>query len=556
MSLAHRTPRRILALLAALALPAPALAQRAELPRTRGERTEYRETSHYDDVVEFLRALEASGHHIALGEIGRTSEGRAIPYAIASRPLVTTPEAARRLGRPIVYVQGNIHAGEVEGKEALLMLLRDLTTAAGPNVLDSLVLVAVPIYNADGNERFAPQDRNRRAQNGPEMVGTRANAMGLDLNRDYIKADAPETRASLDMFRRWDPDLFVDLHTTDGSYHGYALTYSPSLNVAAYEGAFDGGGYARDSLLPVLRRRMRERDHFEVFDYGNFVRSEEGATLGGTTPQGWETYEHFPRYGTNYYALRGRVSILSEAFSHDPFERRVASTYAFVHEILSLAAERGRQLQTVARRATAAAPTLRQVSVRARLTTHPDTQPVIWEELERTGDSTRAQPGVPLGVRRTGRFHTTPMPVYDRFEPTLRVDVPWAWALAPGDSAGARLLAAHGVAFARLAAPCAAEAERFIADSTIVAPRAFQNRRLVRLEGRWQRDSSSLPAGTILVRTAQPLGVLATYLLAPESDDGFTAWDIDARATANAATLPTRRVMRAPSSGCRTSAAR
>ena len=122
--------------------------------------------------------------------IGTSTQGRAIPYVIASRPLVTTPLEAKRLGRPIVYVQANIHSGEVEGKEALLAMLRDLTMDPKPNVLDSIVLIAVPDYNADGNEASAPQARNRGAQNGPEMVGTRPNGQGINLNRDYVRAES------------------------------------------------------------------------------------------------------------------------------------------------------------------------------------------------------------------------------------------------------------------------------------------------------------------------------------------------------------------------------
>jgi len=247
--------------------PSPRPITAADYPRTRPERTAFRETSRYEDVRGFLDSLRKLGAPLTFGSIGKTTEGREIPYVIASRPAVTTPSEAKRLGRPIVYVQGNIHAGEVEGKDALLALLRDLTIDPKPNALDSVVLIAVPIYNADGNERFASQAVNRTEQNGPELVGIRANAQRLDLNRDYVKAEAPETRASLAMFNTWDPDVFVDLHTTDGSFHGYALTSSPSLSPAAVF----GGVYARDSLLPVLRQRMRARHGLEVFDYGNFV---------------------------------------------------------------------------------------------------------------------------------------------------------------------------------------------------------------------------------------------------------------------------------------------
>jgi hypothetical protein len=352
--------------------------------QTRAERTKYAETSLYTDVVSFLDSLQQRGARIRVGSIGRTMQGRDVPYVIASRPLVTTPLEAKRLGRPIVYVQGNIHSGEVEGKEAMLAMLRDLTMDAKPNVLDSIVLIVVPDYNADGNEALAPQARNRGAQQGPEMVGTRPNAQGINLNRDYVRAETPESKGSLAMFNAWDPDVFVDLHTTDGSYHGYALTYAPSLHpAAAIAGATFGGAFARDSMLPVLRQRMKTRDHFAIFDYGNFS-GDEGPRAGPGEARSWSTYSHTPRYGTNYYALRGRISVLSEAFSHDPFERRVKSTYAFVHELLSFTAERAKSVLAVSRGSDAGLEGGKsfEVPIRAALTAHGTTQTVVEEMLD------------------------------------------------------------------------------------------------------------------------------------------------------------------------------
>src|SRR5215831_15902179 len=246
-------------------------------PLTRAERTNFTETSHYDDVVVFIDSLKALGAKIATGSIGKTIEGRELPYVIASRPLVTTPAAARRLGRPIAYIQANIHAGEVEGKEAMQSLLRDLLFDKHKNVLDSIVLIVQPIYNADGNEKWGPQARNRGAQNGPELVGTRQNASGWNLNRDYIGADAPETKGAFAMLNEWNPDLFMDLHTTDGSLHGYALTYAPPLTPTAVNVI----PYAQNTMMPEIRRRMRERDGFEVQDYGDFRRPNAGRGGGG-----------------------------------------------------------------------------------------------------------------------------------------------------------------------------------------------------------------------------------------------------------------------------------
>jgi Zinc carboxypeptidase len=551
----------------AIAIVAP----RSYAQETRAERTKYTETSSYADVMAFLDSLQQRGAKIRVGFIGRTMQGRDVPYVIASRPLVTSPLEAKRLGRPIVYVQGNIHSGEVEGKEAMLAMLRDLTLSVKPNVLDSIVLVVVPDYNADGNEALAPQARNRGAQNGPEMVGTRPDAQGINLNRDYVRAETPETKGSLAMFDAWDPDVFVDLHTTDGSYHGYALTYAPSLHpAAAIPGATFGGAYARDSMLPVLRQRMRTRDHFEIFDYGNFS-GDEGPRAAPGEARSWSTYSHTPRYGTNYYALRGRISVLSEAFSHDPFERRVKSTYAFVHELLSFTAERARSVLAVSRGSDAGLESGKSfdVPIRAALTTHPSTQIVVEELLDtipearealraqaaaaaaarasaaarggRAGGGGRGggrggppacawpltQPGVRCGMVRTGKFVNEKMLVRDRFEGTLSAKLPVAYLLRrmPGQDSLIAQLRLHGVVVERLTSRLDSRGEQFIVDSVAKLP-PNDGHSDVRVDGKWNASEHVVgEAGDYIVRGAQPLGVLSVILLEPQCDDGLTAWN-------------------------------
>jgi hypothetical protein len=508
-------------------------------PLTHAERTSFAETSRYADVVQFIDSLRSLGGDMHVGSIGKTTEGRDIPFVVASRPRVDTPEEAKRLGRPIVYVQANIHAGEVEGKEALQALLRDLLFDNHVNVLDSVVLIAIPIYNADGNERFAPQERNRTEQNGPALVGTRANAQGFDLNRDYIKAEAPETVASLAMFKAWDPDVFVDLHTTDGSYHGYALTYAPSLNPAAMFTA----PYTHDTLLVALRQRMADLDGFYVFDYGNFPR-EQGA------PTAWETYDARPRFGTNYYGLRGRISVLSEAYSHDPFLRRIAVTYDFVAELLSFVAANADDIVDLSREAATRTTgwgndpaTARQIPIRSTIESKYS-GPVRVEDVVRTGDTVRYEAGLPLGVRRTGGVRTIEMPVYDRFAPSLSVAFPFAYAFPRdvGDSLVKRLVM-HGVLVDQLDRPLETPVTTFTIDSTSVAAQPFQKHRERRLFGTWGASTPrTLPEGTYLVRTGQPLGILAIYLLEPLSDDGFVDWNV-LDAWANEHTYPVVRIV-------------
>jgi hypothetical protein len=558
-------------------------------PLTRAERTNFTETSHYEDVVGFIDSLKLLGARIQIGSIGKTALGRNLPYVIASRPLITSPAEARRLGRPIAYIQGNIHSGEVEGKEASLALLRDLLFDKNKNVLDSIVLIVQPDYNADGNEHFDVQARNRGAQNGPEMVGTRTTSCGWNLNRDYVSADAPETKASLAMLNRWNPDLFMDLHTTDGSIHGYALTYSPSLSPTAVTVA----PYVAQTMLPEIRRRMRERQGFETIDYGDFSRIPSGAPggalgggglgrgRGGNTQaanapymrpcdtatfnrppvppaargprgggggggpsletiiadsiptSGWafSTYEPFARYGSNYYGLRGRLSILSEAFSHDPFARRVASTYDFVSEVLSYVAEHRTEIAEIERQADAKVASWGNnpgTSPPLALRTHMDTtrvEDVRVEMIAPLTDTTKREPG--MGNRqRTGVIKLVKMPVMASFAATTTSTLPFAYAFDATAAAAIRpILALHGIQVERLTSPVSVVAESFTIDSVSDRGQSESARRMRDAPGVWSSAvQQSLPTGSYVVRASQPSGLLAYYLLEPEGEDGLLQW--------------------------------
>lgn len=530
-------------------------------PLTRAERTGFTETSHYEDVRAFLDSLKAMGLPVALASMGNTAEGRALTYAIASRPLMTTPAQARAAGRPVVYVQGNIHAGEVEGKEASLALLRDLLQDPRKNVLDSIVLIVEPDYNADGNERWGPQARNRGAQNGPELVGTRQNASGWNLNRDYVDADAPETRGSLSLFSAWNPDLFVDLHTTDGSIHGYALTYAAPLAPAAVNVI----PFETEKMLPEIRRRMRERHGFEINDYGDFSQSRREARGRGpgaigardsssgrrgrgggargpslemmlvdsTPSSGWvfATYESLARYGTNYYGLRNRLAVLSEAFSHDPFARRVASTYDFVFELLSYVAEHRGEILALERDADARMTNWAghperspQLALRSRMDT-TRTEPIRVEQIEPLTDTTRREAGMG-NRRRTGVIKLVPMPVMASFAPTMTATLPLAYVF-DSTTAGAILpiLRTHGIQVQQLIASAHVRGQAFTIDSVADDGPSETSRRLTRVGGSWSsaRDTV-LASGAYVVPASQAYGLLVFYLLEPESEDGLLRW--------------------------------
>jgi hypothetical protein len=514
----------------ALALALAALAAPLAAQQTRPERTGGRETSSHADVRAFLDTLQLRGADVRVGTLGHSPEGRVIPFVVAARPMVHSPAAAKASGKPVVWLQGNIHSGEVEGKEAAQMLLRDLTLGPARALLDSVIVLVVPIYNADGNEQLGPGARNRPGQNGPERVGPSLNGQGLNLNRDYVKAEAPETRGALALLAAWDPDVFIDLHTTNGSYHGYALTWSPGLN----PNDTPANAWVRETFLPEVRRRLQRRHRLETFPYGNF-RSQHPDSLA----LGWETYDARPRFGTNWAGLRGKLAILSEGYSNDPFPRRIEATYRFVREILSLLAEERARVRTLVQEAAAARPD--SVAVRARLAP-PRMEAVIAELTVEDGDGA----GPFARRRRTGEFRTIRMPVFDRFEAARREARPWGYLLPPALGEVARLLARQGITVERLRDGWQGEAERFAVDSIVAEPYVFEGHRTVRVEGRWQAAAPhAAPAGAFLVRTDQPLGTFAAYLLEPASEDGIVTWNLADRLLSRRAPFPVARV-RAP----------
>ena len=251
-----------------------------------------------------------------------------MPLVTLSNPAVSEP-AERPAGRPVVFLLANIHGGEVEGKEAVQVLMRRLTSGDLRPLLDRMVIVVAPIYNVDGNEGIDVM--NRTAQFGPVAgVGRRENVKGLDLNRDYMKLESAEARALAAAFTAWDPHLVVDLHTTNGSYHGYHLTQSIPLNLSLSPKILD---YHRETMMPAIMSSLAANHKVRAYYYGNFGRGNAGQSSAGELRR-WNAFDWRPRAGQNYVGFRNRLTILSEAYSYLSFKRRIEVTEQFVEEIL------------------------------------------------------------------------------------------------------------------------------------------------------------------------------------------------------------------------------
>lgn len=526
------------AMVSALALLL-AFPNQSDWPLTKAEMSGYEATSSYADVVEFIGNLQKRGMPLQLSWTGESTEKRKIPLVVVSWPPINAPGEAKKSGKPIIYVQGNIHAGEVEGKEAAQMLLRRLgqeieLLRGGKRVpgtfVDKFVFLVNPIYNADGNEKWGPVARNRPEQVGPKEVGVRPNGQGFDLNRDCIKAESPEMSAVLQtIYGKWDPDVVFDLHTTDGTRHGYDLTYSPALNPNTDPAILK---FSRDEMLPSVRRDLQKQFGLKTFDYGD-ISTQNGKQV-------FSTFASEGRYVTNYGGLRNRFCILSEAVTFIPFKDRVEATDKFVAGCLTYLAKNAKKVVELTKSADAktvawglnpaAAPAL---GVRFDFDARGEEE-VIFEKPIR-----------PRPFGRPTQLMTAKMPIIDRFKATRTAAFPAGYLLPAAKEEAVRLLVRHGLTVERIVPPVTLGVLNFNVGTFTQASSAFQGHRLITLEGTFSNDV--VPAeGMILVRTAQPLGLLAFHLLEPEMTDGLIAWGFLGETFAPGAVLPVRKLQTIP----------
>lgn len=499
-------------------------------PQTRAERTSFEETSTYADVRAFLDALAQQTPGVRVEMFGKSEEGRDLPLVIVGDPPASAPPP-RSSRLPVVLVMANIHAGEVEGKEVALHVVRRLTLGDLQPLLPAAVWLFAPIYNADGNEKISLD--NRVEQNGPiGGVGTRENAKGLDLNRDFMKLESSEARGLVSLFTRWDPDVIVDLHTTNGSYHGYHLTYGPSFAPNTDPRI---AGFTRDTLLPAVREAMQARHGFRTFDYGNFTTADalddelEGFAPGETRQKVWRTFDARPRFGTNYAGLRNRVAILSEAYSYLDFERRVKATEAFTEEIMRFVAAYGNAIRALTSRADAHWLTGvggREQGIASKLQALAKPMDVLVGAI---GSKVNPRSGKTMRTMIESTAIPTSMTVYDRFVSAASRPVPVEYIVSASANGlhdvVERKLREHGIQVEKVGTASRKTVEQFVLTQVRHADRPFQGHRTTSIEGTFERREVDVPAGSLVVPTNQPLGRLVFYLLEPESDDGLTTWN-------------------------------
>ena len=485
------------------------------VPQTVAEQSGFRSTGRYDEVIRLCGAYaEAWPDAVRCEKFGQTPQGRPMLALVVSRSGALTPVQAREKGIPVMLVQAGIHAGEIEGKDAGFLALRELLqNEAAPGALESFVFVFVPVFNVDGHERFGRW--NRPNQNGPEEMGWRVTAQGFNLNRDYTKADAPEMRAMLALLDAWDPVLYVDLHATDGAQFEHDVaniieplyTGDPALQRTGRE------------LLDALNAQLAQMGSLPLDFYPSFVREDDPAS-------GFAVEPFTPRFSTGYWALRNRFALLVETHSWKDYPTRVRVTRNIIVTLAQMMAAQSRQWQTLVREADDRAMSLGGTEVPLDFDPAPQAREIdfrgyayVREPSEVSGSLvTRYDPSLPQIWR---------VPLRDTVVPALTVRAPAGGYVVPSEHADwmAERLSAHGIRFGRLEKPAtAAPVEAFRAIDVRYGNETREGRMTVRLEGRWERERRTVPAGSLFVPIAQPKARLVMALLEPQAPDSFASW--------------------------------
>ena len=476
---------------------------------TPAEKSDLRASPSYDDTIAWLRELVAAAPQLKLVSLGKSSDGRDIWMVVASQQKQFTPEALRKGGKPIVFAQAGIHAGEIDGKDAGMILLRDMTVRGTKReLLERANFLFVPIFNVDGHERNSRFSRPN--QRGPEVMGWRTTSRNLNLNRDYAKADAPEMQAMLRALNQWQPDLYLDLHVTDGADYQYDITFGFNP-VGGHSPAI--AGWLEKTFRPSLTTDLGAAGHIPgPTDVPNW-----------TDPLDWKkgikSWMSDPRFSNGYGDVRHLPTVLLETHSLKPYDQRVLGTYVFLESALRVAGQSAAEL-----RAAIGADTKRRSA----------TIPLTWEDdpaapsetLEYRGIETRVVPSeIAGGVRLeyTGKPATATVP-YQRKRVSSSVSRPKAYWIPAAWRDVIERLQVHGIQVERVDEAREVPVTMYRLEEAKFEAEAFEGRVRLSATPVAEKRTERFARGSARVSMDQPLGDLAAVLCEPGSPDSFFQW--------------------------------
>jgi hypothetical protein len=480
---------------------------------TTGEKSDWNQTGPYSEAVEIARKLEKASRFVKVLDIGTTPEGRTMIAIVVSKDRAFTPEAAAKTGKVILLIHSGIHAGEIEGKDTALMLIRDMTVSKKYAAwLDHMIFVIIPVFNVDGHEDVSLY--HRPSQNGPQSTGLRNTAQRVNLNRDYIKGDTPEMRAWLHIFNTWMPDFHIDNHVTDGADFQYDVTWDMARNQDIAEPA---GAWVREKFVPELNKRMESDGHM-VAPYGAL------RNVGGRREFFMEVFS--PRYSHLYSAVQNRPSLLVESHSLKAAKTRAWAHYDIMrHSIETILldpenlrrAVREADKEMIARagdRGAAPVYLAGKVSDKSR--------PLVYRSLKNG----------PFKSEITGAMVNRYLPekddintvIHDQIDTTSQAQMPLGYLIPAAWKVVADELVLHGVEMERIAKPLNQEFETYRFSNTKFATAPNEGRVMLSFESKLVKEKIAIPAGSYWVPMKQRRARLILSMLEPDAPDSLAKW--------------------------------
>ncbi|MEK6282686.1 MAG: M14 family metallopeptidase [Acidobacteriota bacterium] len=482
---------------------------------THAEKTDYRQTPRYDATIEYARRLAEASPLIKFETFGKSGEGRDLPLLIATEGETFTPEAARRARKPVILIQACIHAGEPDGKDAGLALLRDIAiTKTRDDLLKNVVVLFIPIYNADGHERSSPY--NRINQNGPEEMGWRTTTIYQNLNRDYMKADTPETRSWLALWNRWQPDLFIDCHVTNGADYQYNITYQHEHHAGVPASVLDWERKVIDGRVAPATEAAGNI----VSWYLEFIDNRDFS-------KGIRDFNGSPRFSTGYLPLRNRPGILIETHMLKPYRPRVIGTYDFLRFTL---AEVNRDPEALLR----AGKKADDETLKIGSTYDPQRKfPLDFELTEKSVpynfrglDSKVGRSeisGAPYVTFGTKPVETT-VPMYNDLRVTAAVAPPLSYIVPAQWQEVIEVIKAHGLKLLTTTAPASIDIESYRFHDVVWPGGPFEGRQMPSFRAESIQEKRTFPAGSVVISLAQESARVAINLLEPDAPDSLVRW--------------------------------
>lgn len=479
------------------------------------EKSDFVRTPKFAQTMEWFQRLSEASPMVNITSFGTSPLGRDLALVVVDKDGLTTPAAIREKGRVIVLIESCIHSGEPDGKDASMIFLRDMVIGKNNiDVLDNVSFLFIPVFNVDGHENFTAL--NRINQNGPEELGTRNTSQQLNLNRDFLKADAPEMKAWLKMYNHWLPEMFIDVHVTNGADFQYVMTYAIDNMTDNMEPGITA--WSRDIYEKQLCEQM-EKVGFPIFLYGNFKKYNAPET-------GFVADTFDPRYSQGYAAAHNRLGLLIENHIYKPYRQRVEATVEAFIATARILSENKESLQKTIAEADAYTSSAASRKVPFGFQYKATEEKSFMADYLSWGRDTVVS-DLSGGEWVTHDYSdpiTLRIPVYTSYKPTFSVKLPEAYILMPQWGAVRELLDLHGVKYTVLEQPGKVEVETYRYTGGKFSSRQSEGRIPVQATFTTQTEILEYPAGSILVDMDQPASRVAMWMFEPAAPGSLTYW--------------------------------